>query len=77
MSSQERYQRTLEALSWNGQYALDLCSMRRCLERNVAEERMNRRQTQVAGSGGDAAHLLEVIEEVDNQRCVDVLERER
>ncbi len=77
MSTQERHQRTREALGRDGQHALDLHGVRWRFERDVAEERTDRGQSQVARSSRDAASLLQLIEEGNDQGCVDVLERQR
>jgi hypothetical protein len=77
LSTQERYERALEALCRDGQYALDLSGMRRRLEGDVAKERVDRGQAQVARSGRHGTSILQVIEEGNHQRGVDVVQRER
>ena len=65
-----------ESLARDGEHSLDLRCMGRQLERRVAEEGMDRGQSQIAASNAHAAAGLELIEERGDQRCVDLLERQ-
>jgi hypothetical protein len=56
---------------------LDLRRIRRCLEGNVAEERVDGGETKVPRSRRHVPNLLQYIEEINHQGRVDILERQR
>jgi integron integrase len=68
--------RSSAAHAGNGQYPLNLCSVLWHLERRIAEERANGRQTQVAAAGTDAPAALQVLQERGDQRRVDLFEQQ-
>ena len=67
-------QSPLVALAGDGQDAATLVGVGRLLERDVAEEGMDRRQAGVPAPGAVGTFLLEVIEEVADEGCVQILE---
>jgi hypothetical protein len=66
-----------EALRRDGLHAPRLRGVFRRLEGHMAKERMDRRQSQLAGSGRDPALGFKLVEEGGDQRCVDVLQHQR
>ena len=48
--------------------------MRRCFERGVTKEGMNRREAQIAAANAHALMLLQFVQERDDQRSIDFLE---
>ena len=67
-------QSPLVALAGDGEDAAALVGVGRLLERDVVEEGMDRRQACVPAPGAVTAFLLEVIEEVADEGCVQILE---
>jgi hypothetical protein len=74
LSAQEWHQGAGKPFGRNGQHALDLRRVSRCLEGRESEERVHGRQPQVARAGGDAARLLHLVEEGHHQRRVNVVQ---
>src|SRR5699024_6455349 len=71
---QETNQSPSKAFAGNGEHALDLRRVSRKFERDVAEERVNRGEAQVAATYTQPALLLQVVEERDDQRRMDLFE---
>ena len=63
-----------ESLAWNREHSLNLRCVGRQLERRVAKEGMDRGQSQVAAPNAQAAAGLELLQERNDQRGVDLLE---
>jgi hypothetical protein len=73
-SAQEADLNARESLIGDGQHALDLGCMGRCLKGGIAKEGADGGESQVASARGNAAAILQVIQECGNQRGVDLLE---
>ena len=63
-----------ESLARNREHSLDLRCVCRQLERRVAKEGMDRGQSQIAASNAQAPAGLELVEERNDQRGVNLLE---
>jgi hypothetical protein len=74
---EEANQRAREALAGYGEHALDLRRVSRELERDIAKERVDRCEAQIAAPNTQTASLLQMIEKRYDQRGVDLLEGER
>jgi hypothetical protein len=74
---EEGDERAVEALGGDREHALDHVGVLGVPEGGVAEQRVDRRQADVAGAGAVVALALEVIEEGADQPCVEVRELER
>src|SRR5260370_30251686 len=60
------------ALAWHGEDALRQGAMLRCMQGHIAEEGMDRCETDVATAGAIFASLLEVIEERAEKSGVEI-----
>lgn len=67
----------LVALARDRQDALALVSESGLSQRDIAEERVERRQPSVAGSSTIVAVRLEILEKVDDKRCVQIFEEQQ
>jgi len=74
---EEANQRARKTLAGYGEHALDLRRVSRELERDIAKERVDRCEAQIAAANTQTASLLEMIEKRYDQRGVDLLEGER
>jgi hypothetical protein len=71
---QKAYQCSREPLARDSEHTLDLRRVRRELEGRVAKERMDGSQAQVAAANTNRALALKMVQEGDDQRCIDLLE---
>jgi hypothetical protein len=65
---------TVELLGWDGQHALDRRGVFGVVQRRVVEQGVHRGEAGVAGAHAVAALSLQVVEEIADQRCVQILD---
>jgi hypothetical protein len=70
----ELYGPTLVAFGRDGKNALAVERIRGLFERHVAEERVERGEARIASARGTAALLFDVVEELAQQRSVEILD---
>jgi hypothetical protein len=77
VAGKEFDRRSVVPLAWDGQDTLDQRALGGLVEGGVFEERVNRRKSNVAAPGAEAALLLQVVEECANDGGIQILEPER
>ena len=74
---EETNQGARKALAGDGKHTLDLRRVSRELERDIAKERVNGGEAQIAAANTQPALLFQMIEKRDDQGCIDLLEGKR